>query len=172
MLDIRNHSTVIFQSYGRGLTLGTIIINAMGNVPRLVWTHVFNDSEVDYSLSELSERLTNPRIHPLFDNAQILVAFEMALLDYEGPNEELKESINAYFNEFEEEDKESREMRMLILDVFPNAKKVVKHPNQGYDATLVTIIISLNDVEGWTREDIADWLETLDLDLNAVHHNV
>lgn len=35
-----------------------------------------------------------------------------------------------------------------------------------FAADLQTVIIHLNDHHKWTREQIADWLETLDLDLS------
>ena len=37
-----------------------------------------------------------------------------------------------------------------------------KHPVTGSVKSIHEIIIDLNDVQGWTREQIADWLETLD----------
>lgn len=40
-----------------------------------------------------------------------------------------------------------------------------KHPVNGNKGYLVDVIISLNDTLKWSREKIADWLETLDLDL-------
>ena len=41
-------------------------------------------------------------------------------------------------------------------------QQLVKHPIDGTMATLENTIINLNDGEHWTREQIADWLETLD----------
>lgn len=38
----------------------------------------------------------------------------------------------------------------------------VKHPIAGLQRTIHDIIIDLNDGHGWSREKIADWLETLD----------
>lgn len=38
----------------------------------------------------------------------------------------------------------------------------VKHPVNGQRRTIHDIIIDLNDAHDWTREKIADWLETLD----------
>lgn len=42
-----------------------------------------------------------------------------------------------------------------------------KHPRDpdGQEMPLRSIIVSLNDSYEWTREQVADWLETLDLDL-------
>lgn len=36
-----------------------------------------------------------------------------------------------------------------------------KHPVTGQQNSLYAIIIDLNDSHGWTREKIADWLDTL-----------
>jgi hypothetical protein len=38
----------------------------------------------------------------------------------------------------------------------------VKHPVSGKVTTLYNVIINLNDYHQWTREQIADWLETTD----------
>lgn len=47
----------------------------------------------------------------------------------------------------------------------PGMRELVKHPVEGGFARLYTVIISLNDKHLWPREKIADWLETLDVDL-------
>lgn len=44
----------------------------------------------------------------------------------------------------------------------PGITKVVKHPVSGDDISLFNAIISLNDKHKWTREQIADWIESLD----------
>lgn len=53
-----------------------------------------------------------------------------------------------------------------LKKVIPNIDTLkAKHPVSGGSSYLLEIIISLNDYHKWTREQIADWLETLDLDL-------
>jgi len=53
------------------------------------------------------------------------------------------------------------------IDQMPGLRARVKHPVQGHDwYTLEQVIISLNDQYRWTRERIADWLDTLDIDLS------
>jgi hypothetical protein len=47
----------------------------------------------------------------------------------------------------------------------PAMQKNVKNPATGEMRSLRTVIIDLNDRWGWTRERIADWLETLDVDI-------
>jgi hypothetical protein len=43
----------------------------------------------------------------------------------------------------------------------------VRHPvNKADGWPLRKVIMDLNDNHGWTREEIADWLETLDIDIN------
>lgn len=51
------------------------------------------------------------------------------------------------------------------VDELPGVKENVKHPVSGSTSTLEKVIISLNDQHQWTREKIADWLETLDIDI-------
>ncbi|QIQ62985.1 hypothetical protein SEA_MOAB_107 [Streptomyces phage Moab] len=51
------------------------------------------------------------------------------------------------------------------VNMLPGIKEMVKHPVSGKIDTIESIIINLNDVQKWTREKIADWLDTLDVDL-------
>lgn len=44
----------------------------------------------------------------------------------------------------------------------PGLQAQVKHPCTGNLDTLSSVIINLNDTQKWSREQIADWLETLD----------
>lgn len=52
------------------------------------------------------------------------------------------------------------------VNELPGIKETVKHPMSGMSDTIERIIINLNDVHKWTREEIADWLDTLDVDLS------
>lgn len=54
---------------------------------------------------------------------------------------------------------------MQDVNNLPGVTKEVKHPTTGDFCLIKDIIINLNDVQMWTREEIADWLETLDVDL-------
>lgn len=48
----------------------------------------------------------------------------------------------------------------------PGVKEMVRHPMEPtLEDGLFQVIISLNDQFRWSREEIADWLETLDVDL-------
>jgi hypothetical protein len=51
------------------------------------------------------------------------------------------------------------------VDQLPGLKEMVTHPISKNRNTLERVIISLNDQHKWTREQIADWLDTLDIDL-------
>jgi hypothetical protein len=51
------------------------------------------------------------------------------------------------------------------VDELPGVKEIVKHPITSMESTLESVIINLNDYHKWTREQIADWLETLDIDI-------
>ena len=46
----------------------------------------------------------------------------------------------------------------------PGVDEKVKHPVDGLEWTLRDAIMNLNDLHRWTREEIADWIETLDVD--------
>lgn len=54
-----------------------------------------------------------------------------------------------------------------LSKAIPDMSATVKCPKEscGMTDSLSGVIIHLNDNEGWTRESIADWLESLDLDL-------
>jgi hypothetical protein len=52
-----------------------------------------------------------------------------------------------------------------IAAVIPGINASVKHPGTQMAEPVRDIIISLNDQFGWSREQIADWLDTLDVDL-------
>lgn len=47
----------------------------------------------------------------------------------------------------------------------PGVNEVVRHPVTGNRRTLARTIINLNDEHRWTREQIADWIETLDINI-------
>lgn len=51
------------------------------------------------------------------------------------------------------------------VNQLPGLKEKVKNPVTGNESTLERVIINLNDQHQWTREKIADWLDTLDIDL-------
>lgn len=52
------------------------------------------------------------------------------------------------------------------VDKLPGLKENVRNPVNGTMDTLERVIIRLNDSERWSREQIADWLETLDVNIN------
>lgn len=47
----------------------------------------------------------------------------------------------------------------------PGLKEIIKHPVTGWSMPLWKAVINLNDKYHWKREQIADWLETLDVDI-------
>jgi hypothetical protein len=51
------------------------------------------------------------------------------------------------------------------IDLLPGLSAKVKHPVTKSEGIIKDIIINLNDYHKWTREAVADWLETLDVDL-------
>lgn len=62
----------------------------------------------------------------------------------------------------------------MLTEAIPDLKGQVwslpcGHFNRTYPP-LSTVILHLNDTERWSREQIADWLETLDLDLSFLSH--
>jgi len=55
--------------------------------------------------------------------------------------------------------------RHPVINKLPGLQEMVKHPVNGCIDTLERVIIALNDYEKWTVNQIADWLDTLDIDL-------
>jgi hypothetical protein len=52
----------------------------------------------------------------------------------------------------------------VLMRRFPALKEKVRHPlTSGITDKLVCVIPSLNDAHRWTRERIADWLESIGL---------
>lgn len=52
----------------------------------------------------------------------------------------------------------------------PGLRQVVKMPcscHSNKSSMLESLLIHLNDTVGWTREEIADWLDSLDIDLEV-----
>lgn len=66
---------------------------------------------------------------------------------------------------FEPPDVGSNTDLMGIINRLPGVLETVPHPLTGDKAKIKDIIISLNDSHHWPRERVADWLETLDIDL-------
>lgn len=54
---------------------------------------------------------------------------------------------------------------MAAINSLPGIFENAKHPVNNSVQQIRSIIIDLNDHHGWTREQVADWLETLDVDL-------
>lgn len=52
-----------------------------------------------------------------------------------------------------------------LVAVVPGLDALVKHPLTSQADSVRRIIVSLNDQHHWTREAVADWLDTLDVDL-------
>lgn len=54
----------------------------------------------------------------------------------------------------------------LLRAELPALEQHVTCPHCGINGALEAVIIHLNDKTGWTRGQVADWLDTLDLDLS------
>lgn len=65
---------------------------------------------------------------------------------------------------FPEFPKTSQQFSQMSYDL-PGVNEYSYHPVSSRKMKLRDIIISLNDNHKWTREQIADWLETLDIDI-------
>jgi hypothetical protein len=53
-----------------------------------------------------------------------------------------------------------------LVELCPAIEAEVKHPVSGIVMPLGFVIMNLNDHCGWDRGRVADWLETLDVDIN------
>ena len=56
-------------------------------------------------------------------------------------------------------------VKNTALDLVPGLSVKVKHPMTKVISPIHGIIVDLNENHDWTREEIADWLESLDVDL-------
>lgn len=50
----------------------------------------------------------------------------------------------------------------VIVNKIDGINQIVKNPVNGKSQNLSSVIMDLNDTAGWSREQIADWLDTLD----------
>jgi hypothetical protein len=57
---------------------------------------------------------------------------------------------------------EKKEYPGSLATQLPGIFNTVKHPVSGHTVTIYHAIMSLNDSHKWSRERIADWIETLD----------
>lgn len=87
----------------------------------------------------------------------------------EMPKEQMRSVLAAHLDESEQNialyllnEPMSKDPASLAARL-PGANQVVKHPVTGKDNLLHATIINLNDFHKWTREAIADWIETLDV---------
>ena len=55
-----------------------------------------------------------------------------------------------------------RDDAAVLAELLPGVHGIHKNPVTGHSGTLMSIIMNLNDGQKWTREAIADWVETLD----------
>lgn len=55
-----------------------------------------------------------------------------------------------------------------LAEVFKGLGEKVKHPVTGAEHTLSSIVVNLNDAYNWSRNQIADWIEALDIDTSMV----
>lgn len=54
-------------------------------------------------------------------------------------------------------------------DLWPILRTLIIHPVDAVACDLQSVIISLNDDYLWTREGIADWVETIEKDADGSH---
>lgn len=57
---------------------------------------------------------------------------------------------------------------LQLTKLFKGVDKVVENPETGIKNKLYTVVMDLNDHQKWSREDIADWIESLDIDTTMV----
>lgn len=58
------------------------------------------------------------------------------------------------------------EVAEQLTEILPGLEAEVRDPVTGDVGRVRYIIVKLNDTDGWTREQVADWLDTLDVDLS------
>jgi len=97
---------------------------------------------------------------------------EVAELAGDPPTKFGKNGIPGKPDNFKYESFPQPELRLSSLAThLPGVKEIVKYPCDCYSQTpvkhdLMEVIMHLNDADKWTRESIADWLDTLEIDLS------
>lgn len=65
----------------------------------------------------------------------------------------------------------SKEKDSYLCQMFPELNQMSVCPVTGDRFNIKTIVYFLNDEYNWPREQIADWLETLDVNLTIGENN-
>lgn len=103
----------------------------------------------------MEKELTTEKIERLI---AALDKLETTINAYEQAMEKLVQTMPKYVSGMSQEG-----LSWQAIDL-PGVNEAVKHPITGDTHSLWSVIISLNDGHHWTRERIADWVETLDID--------
>lgn len=71
-------------------------------------------------------------------------------------------SLGAIFEAIGVATPESQSTEITFLrKYYPQADNIVEHPVDKRKTYLSAVILALNDYDNWTREQIADWLESI-----------
>jgi len=98
--------------------------------------------------------------------------WEMLRVQWFGEGETLtKQGADSWVGKKPELSGNQGSMRDPRVNLLPGLTAEVKHPATGRLCRLEDAIISLNDQHGWSREQVADWLETLDVDITFKVNN-
>ncbi len=123
----------------------------------------------NYGEKTLSFKVLTPEVHlefrvkphttPFEDIEDLLSEYIKIEKDYEQARATIKVTYTSAASSY---GKPMQDDLSSLATQLPGVNNIVKNPVTGDDAKLFNVIIHLNDTARWTREAIADWIETLD----------
>lgn len=163
------------------LPLSTIISHSIYNAMKIVYPD--ENLETIYYASrpqfreELRKWLAASAAEDTLKSLQAVVKSDVnqSLLKMAGDAVDSEEAFkNFYMQTVDNDPPDSSNDRIPLLEEHCRGlHNIVEYPcdclhrEEGRANSLDVVIIHLNDIENWSREDIADWLESLDIDLSV-----
>jgi hypothetical protein len=119
------------------------------------------DSTIEYAFTTNGYLLIHfngtviPMLSRFPDKGKVVAKFKAIAASYPITLEELAEVATAALK--------NTKSHWGVQDYAVNMTKGMRanHPVKDHETDVATIIMDLNDCHGWTREQIADWLDTL-----------
>lgn len=136
-----------------------------------VLTEFVDDEVWHYNSSECMRLMQHKMLHHLHQISPALgMDWELIRAQWFGNSGGLAEKgVDSYVSpNFQKTEYLAQATQKPPTDVakLPGVEEEVKHPITDRQKPLWNVIVDLNDRHGWSREQIADWLETLDIDIS------
>lgn len=105
------------------------------------------------------------KIKSLVPKVKEAISKQQAQISPQPCNENCKECNEFHKQYYQPKRSDFAQQAEFLSYELPGANEMVKHPVTNDIRPLRSVIMNLNDSHGWSRDQIADWVEALDLDL-------